>query len=133
MVRSPRWAVGVAGAGVALVASFTHPFSVGADVVTAVPLAVVFAVMLVRLFARREGNESLDPSGVAGSAADRRWLWWWTPVLAVTGWELYCYLSLPRVDHPTLSVLIDMLDRSAVGKFVAFVLWLALGWFLVTS
>jgi hypothetical protein len=125
--------VGVVGAGVALVASFTHPFTVGADVVTAVPLAVVFVVTLVRLLARKERSESLDPSAAVGPAADRGWLWWWAPVLAVTGWELYCYVSLPRVDHPTLSVLIDMLDSTGVGKFVAFVLWLSLGWFLVTS
>jgi hypothetical protein len=125
----------VAGAGVALAASFTHPFTVGADVVTAVPLAVVFVVMLVTIPARRERNESPTrtptPSSAVRPGADRRWLWWSAPVLAVTGWEFYCYVSLPRVDHPTLSVLIDMLDGSTVGKFVAFVLWLALGWFLV--
>jgi hypothetical protein len=32
-----------------------------------------------------------------------------------------------------LSSLIDMLDASPGGKFVAFVLWLALGWYLVVQ
>ena len=126
-------AVGVTGAGVALVASFTRPFTVGADVVTAVPLAIVFVVTLVTIVPRGERDGGVDPapSPAIGPAPSRRWLWWLAPLFAVTGWELYCYVSLPRVDHPTLSSLIDMLDGTAVGKCVAFASWLALGWFLV--
>ena len=123
------------GAGLAGAASFTRPFTLGADVVTAIPLAVVFVVMLVTILPLGKRNRRVDPgpapSPAVGFAPSRRWLWWLAPLLAVTGWELYCYVSQPRVDHPTLSVLIDMLDGSHVGKFVAFVLWLALGWFLV--
>jgi hypothetical protein len=110
-------AVGVTGAGLALAASLTRPFTVGADVVTAVPLTIVFVVTLITVVPRRKGDGGADPAPA--------------PAFAVTGWELYCYVSLPRVDHPTLSALIDMLDGTHLGKFMAFVLWLALGWFLV--
>ncbi len=55
------------------------------------------------------------------------------PILAATGWELYCYLNLPRAAHPTLSSLLDMLDATRTGKIVAFASWLVLGWFLVTA
>ena len=48
------------------------------------------------------------------------------------GLELYCLFNLPRVEHPTLSALIDMLDSTRVGKVVAVVLWLLIGWALVT-
>ncbi len=50
---------------------------------------------------------------------------------AVGSWELFCYLSAPRSEHPTLSTLIDLLDSSRAGKIIAFALWLVLGWYLV--
>lgn len=65
-------------------------------------------------------------------AMSRRWTLWMAPILAVTGWELYCFVSLPRVAHPTLSSLIDLLDATRPGKIVAVCSWLAVGWFLVT-
>jgi hypothetical protein len=101
--------------------------------VTAVPLAVAFVLTVGTVVARGERHGGVEPASTpaVASASSRGWLWWLAPVLVVTSWELYCYASLPRVDHPTLSVLIDMLDGTHVGKFVAFVLWLALGWFLV--
>ena len=54
------------------------------------------------------------------------------PIAAAVAWELYCLFNLPRVEHPTLSALIDMLDSTRVGKVVAVVLWLLIGWALVT-
>lgn len=124
---------GVAVAGVidAVAASTTHPFTLGADLVTAGPLIVVLVVTLLSIGSRDRHDAGHDTT--RSKTKSRRWLWWLAPLLAVTGWELYCFFSLPRVDHPTLSALIDMLDATAVGKFVAFAAWLAFGWFLVTS
>lgn len=60
----------------------------------------------------------------------RWWTVWLVLLAAIVAWELFCYSSLPRRQHPTVSSLIDMLDAHPVGKTVAFALWLALGWFL---
>jgi len=127
----------VIGAGTvdAAVASGTRPFTWSAGAATALPLVVVFVGTVVTMVPprRREGGGDTVPSKSTASPPSRKWLGWLAPLAAVTGWELYCFVSQPRVDHPTLSSLIDMLDATALGKFVAFALWLALGWFLVTS
>jgi len=126
--------VAAAGAGVAyaLGATFTHPFTVPADVITAVPVAV--AAALTARTIRRPRAES--DTAVAGAARSGRWNRWWlvwsAAVAAVAAWELSCYVALPREQHPTLSVLLDMLDSTRVGKTVAFTSWLALGWYLVS-
>jgi hypothetical protein len=135
-----RWpaaaaAVGV-GLGYALLASFTRPFTWGADVATAVPL--VLAVVVTARTTSGAGRRSKERRPAVGEnqvvlQRARAGIVWVVPVLAVTGWELYCYGNLPRATHPTLSSLIDMLDATRTGKIVAFASWLVLGWFLVTA
>jgi hypothetical protein len=119
------------GAALATWVSFTNPFTVGADLVTAIPLGIGVAVLVRRL--RTERRTAPVPDGATSRPALlNRWALIWLGLLVtVVGWELYCYLSAPRAQHPTLSALIDMLDASPGGKFVAFLLWLALGWYLV--
>ncbi len=138
LVLPRRWieAVAALGLGYAILASLTHPFTWGADVVTSVPL-VVAALVIVWSSAttkgvdpvHRESTGARDPA-IGGS---RRWVVWLGPILALTGWELYCFFSLPRAAHPTFSSLLDIVDASRVGKTVVFALWLVLGWFLVVS
>ncbi len=53
------------------------------------------------------------------------------PLVAAVGWELFCFFSVPRSSHPTLSSLLDILDSTRAGKTVGFAAWLALGWFVV--
>jgi hypothetical protein len=121
------------GVAVAVVASFTRPFTVGADVVTALPIAGAALVAAWSISHHRptDAEEAADPA-----ARSARWSRWWpvwtVPILGITAWELYCFANLPRAQHPTLSALIDSLDSSRVGKTVAFATWLALGWFLVS-
>ncbi len=123
----------MAGLAYAVLLSFTHPFTWAADLVTALALAVV---AIATIHAGRPRRPRLDDS--SGTGADRpprwsrRWWVWLVPFLAATGWELYCLVSLPRLEHPTLSSLIDLLDSSRPGKIAAGASWLALGWFLVT-
>ncbi len=118
----------------AVLVSVTHPFTWAADVATAVPLAVVTVVTIRSdLRAGRSGAQrSGGVDGKRGRRLGRRWPVWMAPILVVTGWELYCFVSLPRVEHPTLSSLIDLLDATRPGKTVAVVAWLGLGWFLVS-
>jgi len=118
----------------AVLVSLTHPFTWAADVAVAVPLAVVAAVTIrgdLRA-GRSRGERSEGGDGQRGRRLGRRWPVWMAPVLVVAGWELYCLVSLPRVEHPTLSSLIDLLDATRPGKTVGVVAWLGLGWFLVS-
>jgi hypothetical protein len=125
--------IAVMGVAYALAASFTRPFTGPADVVTSIPLVVALVVTLRwSRMARRSEVRHVD--GVEAAAPPRQ-PWWWivptTPIVAVVAWELYCFFSLPRVAHPTLSSLIDILDSTRGGKIVGVALWLGLGWFLV--
>ncbi|HUY40401.1 MAG TPA: hypothetical protein VMV82_02400 [Candidatus Dormibacteraeota bacterium] len=121
----------------AVLASFTRPFTLAADLATGVVLAGVSALALTLALrgpaaaggtVRRDGG-----SGGAGGAVDARGWRWSGPVaalVAAVGWELYCYSGQPRSHFPTFSSLLDMLDSSRPGKAVAFALWLVLGWFV---
>jgi hypothetical protein len=61
-----------------------------------------------------------------------RWGFWTAALLHVGGWELFCYADAPRRAHPTLSSLLDTLTAHQVGRAVAFLGWLAFGWYAVT-
>ncbi len=130
--RTWRAAGATAGLGYAAGASFTRPFTLAADVVTAVALAGAVGVAAWSI--RHDGPRHLtaEGPGIGGTRWSRWWPLWSVPILGVTAWELYCFADLPRAQHPTLSSLIDSLDSSRVGKTVAFAAWLVLGWFLVT-
>jgi len=125
------------GVAYAVLASATRPFTGAADVVTAGPLVVAVAVTVWTIVVgggARGRPHAAQP--VADETGPIRWNRWWcvwlAPLAAATAWELYCFVTLPRVRHPTLSTLIDMLDSTRIGKTVAFTLWLAMGWLLVT-
>ena len=123
----------VLGLAAAVLASFTSPFTLGAEAITALPLSVGLAVVVLRLRpARRSRRTDRRDDDVAPPEPLHSWALVWLGLIVVTvGWELYCYLNTPRSAHPTLSGLIDILDARPIGKFVAFSLWLALGWVLV--
>lgn len=127
----------LAGAAVAyaVLGSFTRPFTWGADVVTAVPLAVAVVVTFGTSRRSRRIRASGPPSGevIVPPGGALRWGVWIVPVAAITGWELYCLVNLPRAMHPTLSSLLDIVDASRLGKTVVFSLWLAFGWLVVTT
>jgi hypothetical protein len=125
-----RWAVAVSVVvAYASVASFTHPFTDGADLVTALPIAAA-AVMVARMRSSWPGP-SPARVGEEGSTPNRWWGVWAAVAAAAAGWELYCYTAAPRSEHPTLSSLLDALDASHPGRAAAIALWLALGWYLV--
>jgi len=132
-----RWwmgAIAALGFVYAVLASFTRPFTGGADVVTAVPLVVAVLVTARSTWELRRSHEREPAVGEIDAAPrrKRRGIVWTAPILAGAGWELYCFVNLPRAAHPTLSSLLDILDATRAGKAVAFASWLVLGWFLVT-
>jgi hypothetical protein len=136
--KTVRWWSAVATAAVvtaalAALSAATHPFTPGAEAATALPVAI--GLVAVGLTLRRDPTVPVlaPDDGGASPEARRRWSQMWLGLVATTvAWEVYCFLSSPRSAHPTLSVLLDMLDATWSGKFVAFSLWLALGWYLVT-
>jgi len=125
-------AAGAAAVAYAVAASYTRPFTAGADTVTVIPLAVAAIAVAARLRTARVSDSTpseRDPEPPTGST---RWSRLWAAAVVVAlSWELYCYSSTPRSEHPTLSTLIDLLDSTRIGKITAFALWLALGWYLV--
>jgi hypothetical protein len=132
--RRPAIAVAVAVAAVAyaVAGSFTHPFTRAADALTAVPLAVAVVVVAARMRGAGPADVIRSDHQRKPSTGLTRWSHLWAVIAAVVvSWELYCYASTPRSEHPTLSTLIDLLDSTRIGKIAAFALWLALGWYLV--
>jgi hypothetical protein len=143
----PRIGLAVVDAGCALaygwLAAETRPFTVGADVVTAVPLGLFAAASGRRLAVRRASGAGeaapCHPPSVREEGFGRFGRFGrfgpWTAVLSVaTIWELATYLAgfgAGRPDFPTLSSLYDMAARSHPAKALLFASWLALGWGLV--
>jgi cobalamin synthase len=130
-----RWILAsvVTGLLYAVLASSTRPFTWAANIVTGVPVVAVglTTAWTSRSVAPRPTDGRADAVQQHQPRWDRRWTAWVVLAAGVISWELYCLVSLPRAEHPTLSSLLDMLDSTGAGKSVAFASWLALGWFLV--
>lgn len=111
-------------AGYALGAAATSPFTWPANVVTAIPIAVVAVLAVVLWPARPDRSADL----VDGGAARRAYLGWVVLLAVVVAWELVEYLGRgSRSMHPTLSSMVDALDAHFWGKAVVFLAWLSLG------
>ncbi len=112
----------MAGAiGYSLGAAATTPFSVAADVMTAVPIAVLAAAVVWRWPWR-----PVVWSPTAGARHPYRA--WVVLAAAIVVWELVDYAARgSRGAHPTLSSMADALDRFYVLKAAVFFGWLCLG------
>lgn len=130
-------AVVVGGCALAAAVSFTRPFTLPADVVTAVTLAAMLVaqvVFAVRGRHARHAGDARHAGEYAGEMATRpalpfrRFIPWLVVCIAVVAFELIEYTEQPRQAHPTLSSLSDDLSEWRIGKAALFVAWLALGW-----
>jgi hypothetical protein len=112
------------GAAYSLLAAGTRPFTWQADLVTAVPI-VALAMASVACW---PAHPTIAPAPRQAHPY-RPWL---IMVAAVVVWELASELAPgTRGDHPTLSSMLDAVDRSYGLKFVVFAGWLALAWAVV--
>jgi hypothetical protein len=120
-VRRRRALLAVAAAASAGVAATTTPFSRPANVVTALPIIALAVLVLVR-WPLHAGPAEPE----AGTA--HPWRAWVVLFGLVVAWELAEYASRgSRAAHPTLSSMLDAVDRHAALKAVVFFLWLGVG------
>jgi hypothetical protein len=129
-----------AAAGYSYVAAGTTPFTMGADLVTAVPFAFAGALVARTLVRRRSAlGTEVRPGGPAASSEDpahgRRHLGAWVIAIGFfVALELASYFAgfgHSRHAFPTLSSLYDSAAQWRAAKAVLFFSWLALGWGLL--
>jgi hypothetical protein len=123
-VPRPGSALAVAATAVlwALVASGFRRLTIPAELGTFVPGALITSRALRRDCRRLPAPDHLDGRGTAA----------WAAVLVLFGiWELYADLCGSTPDHPTLSILMGPLLADPLHRAVGYVLWLALGVWVV--
>lgn len=116
----------IGACGLAALASFTHPFTLGADLITAIPI-VAMIVAEAAWLVRAHGSSVAAVPVAPPEKALRRLVPWIVLSGVVVGFELFNYFELPRRAHPTLSSLSDELTRWPAGTAILFLAWLALG------
>jgi hypothetical protein len=115
-----------AGLGIATLGAFTRPFGWAAIAL----IAGVAAIVLVAAVRR-----PTDPT--PASPRLRNGLLLWSPLaLAVAGWEVFvrsrqANWDVPDPSHPTLSTLLDPALEHGPGRWVGWLVWLAIGWWLL--
>ena len=122
----------------------TTPFTAAADAAVAAPLAVALVSLVIALGGGRRvapprpvppamASGSLRPGAIPGNtvAPLRTSMPWLVLVVLVAGWEVFCFVALPRSSHPTLSSMYDAVSRWRVVKAVLVLAWMALGGVLV--
>jgi hypothetical protein len=117
----------VAAAVYALCAATTTPFTWAADAVTAVPIVALVVLAVARWPAHPEPLTL--PEAERGRHPYRPWV---VLLAGVVAWELVEYLARgSRAAHPTLSSMVNAVDRRYVGTAVLFFAWLCLGALIV--
>lgn len=117
----------VGSAGYAWGAATTTPFTWAANVVTAIPIALV-AVLALVLWPAHPERAGVEVGPAPGAGARHPYLGWVVLVAVVVGWELTEYFWRgSRSAHPTLSSMADAFDAHTPGRAVAFLAWLWLG------
>ena len=112
-----------AGLAYALGAAATTPFSLAANVMTGIPI-VLLAVLAVARWPLRP-----QPVRPPGRHPVREWIILGVALLA---WEVAVYAARgSRADHPTLSSMVDAVDRYYVLKVVLFFGWLCVCTFVL--
>ncbi|TQM25536.1 hypothetical protein [Nocardia bhagyanarayanae] len=112
---------------VAAVGSVTRPFGWAATVL----VLAISAIALVWALRSPNSVEPRDPSLRRGTAV------WSALLLAIAGWEAYAFVrqpdwTKPSDQHPTLSTLLDPGLEQGPLRFAGWLVWLAVGCWLVT-
>jgi hypothetical protein len=119
-----RAALLVAGVAYALGAAATTPFSLAANVLTGIPIVLLGVLAIARW--------PLRPQPVRPPGGRRPFRDWIILGVAMLAWEVVVYAARgSRADHPTLSSMVDAVDRYYVLKVVLFFGWLCVCAFVV--
>jgi hypothetical protein len=131
-----------AACGFSAIASFAKPFTLFADVVTAIPIYLMLVAQIVVSIVARRRRASVASNGASVSRDGERdtgsrrgfrpFVPWVVAFAVVIGFELSTFFQLPRQAHPTLSALSDDLTRWQGGQAILFLAWLGLGWLLLS-
>lgn len=106
----------LAGVGYALGAAATTPFTLAANVMTAIPIALLVALAIARWPLRP------TPVRAPGHHPYRAWA---VVGVAILLWEIVVYTARgSRAAHPTFSSMVDAVDRYYVLKAILFFAWL---------
>jgi hypothetical protein len=115
------------GAALAAAGAATRPFSWSATVLVVVPVVMV-SVLACRV----------RPEQIPRTARLRRGAAVWSTLLVTASvWEVYAFARQPdwtrsSHEHPTLSTLLDPALEQWPLRFVGWLVWLAVGWWLVS-
>ena len=114
----------------AAAASLTPPLSVAATVAVVVPATVVLGLATGHRPGLGQQRPGTDPRLRRTAAA------WAVPVVLGAALELAAWLHQPAYnvaspDFPTLSLLLDPVTGGGPGRFVAWCIWLYVGWRVV--
>ncbi len=105
----------------ALYAAGTTPFTRSANIATGVPIVAVVVMAVVR-WPLRARPLTLGPD------SGHPWRAWVCVFGAVVAWEVAEYAARgSRADHPTLSSMLDAVNRFYGLKVIVLFLWLYLG------
>jgi hypothetical protein len=134
-VRLGRAMVWAAALGYSLIAATTTPFTLPADVLTAVAIVALAAGVAVRWPWRpRRARARRESSSPSQSVSGHPYLPWCGLVFLLVAWELFNYLAPgTRAEHPTFSSITDAIDRFYLLKTLLFLAWLYLGWAVIAS
>ena len=106
----------MAGVGYALGAAATTPFTVAADVMTGIPIALLGVLAIARWPLRPV------PVRAPGRHPYREWI---VVGVAILVWEIVVYTARgSRAAHPTFSSMVDAVDRFYLLKALLFFAWL---------
>ena len=123
-VRRRLGLVGLGGA-LAVAASFTTPFTTGAEIATALAIGVFLAAELAAARCGPRAPREAPPPWRAGAA-------WGALAGTVLAFELWNYFRGPRSAHPTLSYFVSAAAGQPWSRGLLFAAWLALGGWLVS-
>lgn len=121
----------VGGCAYSLVVASTTPFTLPADIMTAVAI-IAMTVMIIARWPLRARLELGVPASPPAAQTSHRYLPWIASLVVCVAWELFNFLAHgSRASHPTVSSIADAVDRIYLLKSLMFLGWLSLGWIIV--